>query len=79
MITRCYFEKLDRHVDWDAIYAQNETYQHQSLAINWLAKDTTGNSECSNPFFIERYALVVATLAAHHNDSNKGSIFGRTS
>ena len=52
VIPDCYFEKLEDHVDTALMY-------NGSKAVDWLLNDTTGNSECDDVFFIERFALSV--------------------
>jgi len=61
VIFRCYFRKLTDHIEQDAIYSLKNS---PSLAVRWLLSDQTGNSDCENPFFIERYALAVINYEA---------------
>lgn len=68
---KCFFKKLSDHLDVSAIYNLKNTPSH---AVNWLLKDETGNSDCENIFFIERYALTVMNMEAkaQNNTQNDG-------
>ena len=60
MIPKCYFTKLKHDVDVATIYTASEP---SNIAIDWLLNDKTGNSDCEDEFFIERYALLTVFLA----------------
>ena len=53
---QCYFTKLSDYIDNTTMYTGTAPANE---AINWLMDSKRSNSQCSNPFFIERYALGV--------------------
>jgi len=62
-IPSCYFEKLSDYMDNKTIYTESSP---ESNSIDWLRATTrqSGNSECDDINFIERYALSVLNFAA---------------
>jgi len=54
-IPECYFKELKDFVGIETIYTASEA---SNRAIDWLIDDKTGNSECGEESFVERYALV---------------------
>ena len=61
VVPTCYFEKLVYHLDNTTMYTGTTPANN---AIDWLMNDKSGNSQCENPFFIERYALAVLSFSA---------------
>lgn len=64
IIPECYFRKLKDHVDNASIYIGSSP---STEAIDWLLGDNTGNSECEDEFFIERFALSTMNFAMNGN------------
>jgi hypothetical protein len=60
-IPDCYFRKLKHHTNTSSIYTHSGLSSNK--AIDWLLKDESGNSECGDENFIERYALVTMNFA----------------
>jgi hypothetical protein len=65
-IPQCYFRKLENHVDTASIYTASGPLND---AIDWLLNDQTGNSQCEDENFIERYALVNMNYALSGNET----------
>ena len=61
IVPDCYFGKLHYHLDNTTMYTGTTPANE---AIEWLMDDNSGNSQCENPFFIERYALAVMSFSA---------------
>ena len=60
VVPTCYFEKLE-YLDNTTMYTDTTPANE---AIDWLMEDTSDSSQCENPFFIDRYALVVLSFSA---------------
>eukprot|EP00751_Fragilariopsis_kerguelensis_P020402 CAMPEP_0170902806 /NCGR_PEP_ID=MMETSP0734-20130129/49308_1 /TAXON_ID=186038 /ORGANISM="Fragilariopsis kerguelensis, Strain L26-C5" /LENGTH=554 /DNA_ID=CAMNT_0011297707 /DNA_START=233 /DNA_END=1895 /DNA_ORIENTATION=- len=60
IVPNCYIEKLQGYVDLAAMYTDSTPTKE---AIDWLMHDTSGNSVCENPYFVERYALSVMSFS----------------
>jgi hypothetical protein len=58
-IPECYFRKLENYVDSVSFYT---AFGPSLEAINWLLDDDTGNTQCEDDQFIERYALAKILL-----------------
>jgi hypothetical protein len=56
-IPDCYFRKLVDHTNIASIYTHSGLLS-SNKAIDWLLNDASGNTECEDENFIERYALV---------------------
>jgi len=61
ILPNCYLEKLLDYVDFRTVYIGTTPAKD---AMYWLMDDKNGNSQCNNPFFIERYALSVISFSA---------------
>jgi Leucine-rich repeat (LRR) protein len=59
-IPDCFFGELNDHVDIENIY---NTSDASNTAIDWLINDNTGNSQCGEENFIERFALIKVFFA----------------
>ena len=60
VVPNCYFEKLMDYFDNTTMYTGTSPTNE---AIDWLMDDKSGNSQCENPYFIERYALGVMSFS----------------
>mmetsp|Transcript_21277 Transcript_21277/g.59194 ORF Transcript_21277/g.59194 Transcript_21277/m.59194 type:complete len:427 (+) Transcript_21277:1990-3270(+) len=56
----CMMERLSRHVDMHATYSDPNSKE----ALRWVVMDETGNSNCKDKFFIERFALNALNFGA---------------
>ena len=65
-IPNCFLDMLSEYVTTTTVYTNTEP---SNKAIDWMMKDTTGNSQCDDPFFIERYALVAVLFSGGATDS----------
>ena len=61
IVSKCYFRKLVDIVDNTTLYSGSIP---ANKAIDWMIEDKSGNSDCKDPFFIERYALNVLSYSA---------------
>mmetsp|Transcript_15560 Transcript_15560/g.43108 ORF Transcript_15560/g.43108 Transcript_15560/m.43108 type:complete len:121 (+) Transcript_15560:671-1033(+) len=53
VVPGCMLDQLSLYADINTIYNDEHTRQ----ALHWMVKDDTGNSDCKDDFFIERYRL----------------------
>jgi len=65
VLPKCYFEKLSGHINFSTFYVDNTTPQRRVIT-GFLTGANTSNSNCGNPFFIERYALAVTYLSVKY-------------
>jgi hypothetical protein len=63
-IPDCYFRKLAHHTNIGSIYTHSGLLS-SNKAIDWLLNEESGNSECEDENFIERYALVTMNFATN--------------
>eukprot|EP00531_Pseudo-nitzschia_arenysensis_P016925 CAMPEP_0116121006 /NCGR_PEP_ID=MMETSP0329-20121206/3473_1 /TAXON_ID=697910 /ORGANISM="Pseudo-nitzschia arenysensis, Strain B593" /LENGTH=1333 /DNA_ID=CAMNT_0003614803 /DNA_START=191 /DNA_END=4192 /DNA_ORIENTATION=+ len=75
-IPTCYVSKLQGHTDSDIFYSASQK-SSSNIAIDWLMDDGTGNSECEDPNFIQRYALVKSYYAMRNQTSNTTDFLSR--
>jgi len=81
LIPKCYFAQLYEYVKVSSIYIGETTSQRK--AIDWLLSglltetDSSGFSDCSNPFFMERYALAAVYFSMMNKDAGLPDIMKR--
>ena len=56
----CFLDKLSEYVTTTTVYTNTEP---SNEAIDWMMRDITENSQCDDPFFIERHALVALLIS----------------
>ena len=61
LVPNCYLDKLMDYFDITTLYTGSTP---ANKAINWLMDDKSENSDCENPYFVERYALSVISFTA---------------
>mmetsp|Transcript_9577 Transcript_9577/g.14029 ORF Transcript_9577/g.14029 Transcript_9577/m.14029 type:complete len:884 (+) Transcript_9577:131-2782(+) len=70
VVPNCYFERLFGLIDFNTVYSGGR----RRKALDWLMSDiATRNSDCDNPFFIERYAIADVYFSATYSDFDDGS------
>eukprot|EP00536_Pseudo-nitzschia_multiseries_P004607 jgi/Psemu1/10360/gm1.10360_g len=65
-IPECMLEQLSTHFDIKTMYNEIHTKQ----ALYWMVNDPTGNSDCRDVFFVERFALSVLSFSAPVSDAD---------
>ena len=53
------------------LFEINATQTPQKDAVEWLLSDTGTNSSCSDPYFVERYALVTIDYSCPRKDGKQ--------